>query len=175
MNHIKNSKARKFIIAATAFVALAVPATANAATVKLHIVPDPLNSNIGGAIISDNVTIASFAGSNGWRPVRDAYNDPKCSSQGAWNDAGNLIYHQFEVRDGHGFFPPYLPKGGQIIVDWEYPNNNGPFDTPVYIYHAGVSCKMVKNVVTYQWHRRNGHRVRVRIVTHIHKDGIGQF
>jgi hypothetical protein len=174
LKRIKNSKAgRKFIIAATAFVALAVPATANA-TVNLHVVADPMNSNIGGAIIRDNITYASFAGANGWHPVKDAYGDPICNSQGAWDDAGNLVLHQFNVLDGSGFFAPPWPQGAQIMADWSYPNSS-QWDPPVYIMHAGISCKMVKKVVSYKWVRRSGHRVRVRIVTHLHTTGIGAF
>lgn len=170
----RNKTGRKLIIAATAFVALAVPTTANAA-VNLHIVPDVPNSNIGGAIIQEDNTIASFAGMNGWHPVRDTYGDPICASQGAWDSANNLVMHKFSTLGGHGFFPPYMPQGAQIMAEWSLQSSNELGDAPKYIMHAGISCKMIKKVVSYQWRRIHHHRVKVRIVTRLHADGIGQF
>jgi hypothetical protein len=183
LKRIKNSKAgRKFIIAATAFVALAVPTTANAA-VNLDMTAGPLIQNVcdssvyyGSHNCPNDVRIGSFttisiASYNGWK-------FKSCTNNGAWDNSYNAI-------DNPGFFAGIgatgaPPSGNKIELEWIITSGgtvNGVW--PVYTgpdaTHAAYSCKLIKKVVSYKWVRRHRHRIKVRVVTYLHGTGTGSF
>lgn len=133
MKHIRNSKAgRKFIIAATAFVALAVPATANA-TVSLDVQGPNYHETydyVGNAAYG--WTGADYSAPNDW-------NITDCKSTYANNRVYTAPYNVYTSRN----------SSNSMHVAWEVPE---PMPSQPnlenWILHANVSCNLTKIVTT---------------------------
>ena len=134
MKRSKNSKVRKFIIAATAFVALAVPATANAATaVNLNVQgPNHGTTYPNGGTTQNDWTSATYNAPNDWK-ITD------CKNTYANNRMVTAPYDVYTYRN----------SSNSMEFNWDV---IGPVQTQPglenWILHADVSCNLTKMVKT---------------------------
>jgi hypothetical protein len=169
LKRIKNSKAgRKFIIAATAFVALAVPATANAA---VSLGTGNLTTGASQPTRTHNYTATEVFATNGWRPILKT-----CQSLETWDNWGNLndpSTVRFTQNPVTGSPDVYLWWGRIPFV------NDGSLEP--YVTHATFSCAVTKTKISYSFQKRHFTKaphwrwIRVKKVTRLYDLGKGSF
>jgi hypothetical protein len=140
---IRNMKAgRKFIIAAAAFAALAVPATANAATVDLTVVSGPTMSETANNTNGDNyyTTKVIFEASNGWHPTTNCTSSNELDSNG---DSWGAYYTSQGIafKKSHTF-TKVIGQPSQIRGIWKTSSND--YVDAGYLGSATISCAMTK-------------------------------